>query len=261
MAGLFQVLWGTEDGFEKAKVLMGADDSPLVIPSDDKKGVTKKICTRPFAVDWDRDGDLDLVVGNFEGSFYLFRGAGGGKFDPAPEVITSGESDLRITGAHSDPFVIDWDGDGDLDLLSGSSQGGVEWAENTAGEGEEPALRPFARLIEAPGHGVAGRDGPSDSTRVWAEDVNGDGKLDLLVGDNAIINRPAEGVSEEEMREKKAAWEKELKALLDEMNTKPADENGRPDTTLMQRYDRVYRSRTAFMTDERTGFVWVYLRK
>ncbi|MFO0845788.1 MAG: hypothetical protein U0797_25965 [Gemmataceae bacterium] len=22
---------------------------------------------------------------------------------------------------HSDPFVIDWDGDGDLDLLSGSS--------------------------------------------------------------------------------------------------------------------------------------------
>ena len=29
---------------------------------------------------------------------------------------------LKITGVHSDPFVIDWDGDGDLDLLSRSSR-------------------------------------------------------------------------------------------------------------------------------------------
>ena len=42
--------------------------------------MTENICTRPFAVDWDGDGHLDLVVGNFAGTFYWFKGEGKGKF-------------------------------------------------------------------------------------------------------------------------------------------------------------------------------------
>jgi hypothetical protein len=102
MAGLFQVLWGSENGFKKATALHGTDGAPLIIPADDKKEMTKKICTRPTAVDWDGDGDLDLVVGNFEGSFYLFRGEGSGKFAPEPEVMRCEGRDLRVSGAHSD---------------------------------------------------------------------------------------------------------------------------------------------------------------
>jgi hypothetical protein len=71
-------------------------------------------------VDWDGDGNLDLVVGNFAGSFYVFSGEGKGKFQPKPKMIMTGESPLKVPGVHSDPFVIDWDNDGDLDLLSGS---------------------------------------------------------------------------------------------------------------------------------------------
>ena len=104
--------------------------------------MTENICTRPFAVDWDGDGHLDLVVGNFSGTFYWFKGQGKGKFLPRPELIKAGDSPLTIAGAHSDPFVIDWDGDGDLDLLSGSSNGGVQWAENRAGKGKAPELEP-----------------------------------------------------------------------------------------------------------------------
>ena len=37
----------------------------------------------------------------------------------------AGDKPLKIPGAHSDPFVIDWNGDGALDILSGSSDGGV----------------------------------------------------------------------------------------------------------------------------------------
>jgi len=75
----------------------------------------KKICTRPWAVDWDHDGDLDLLVGNFKGTFYLFKGEGKGKFSPDSEVVkTEGGEELQIDGAHSDPMMVDWDGDVDL---------------------------------------------------------------------------------------------------------------------------------------------------
>src|SRR5690606_31055644 len=129
-------LRGQPDGtFAPAEVLKGTDGEPLIIPANNNDQITEKICTRPFAVDWDLDGKLDLVVGTFAGTFYLFKGQGKGAFDPKPEMIKTGDTPLRIKGAHSDPFVVDWDGDGDLDIVSGSSEGGVQWAENTTDKG------------------------------------------------------------------------------------------------------------------------------
>ena len=57
--------------------------------------------------------------------------------------MKAGDQPLKVEGHHGDPFVIDWDGDGDLDILSGSSEGGVQWAENRAGPGKPPRLEPF----------------------------------------------------------------------------------------------------------------------
>src|SRR5262249_26302178 len=113
------------------------------IPVDGHQQLIEKICTRPFAVDWDGDGHLDLVVGNFSGTFYWFKGQGKGKFLPKPEQIMAGGAPLKLPGAHSDPFVIDLDGDGALDLVSGCSDGGVYWARNKAGKGKMPDLEPF----------------------------------------------------------------------------------------------------------------------
>src|SRR5437899_617107 len=121
-------MYGKADGtFRKAEVLKGVDGQPLILPAGEN------ICTRPFAVDWDGDGHLDLVVGNVAGTFYWFKGQGKGKFLPKPEQIKAGGRPLKIDGKHSDPFVIDFDGDGSLDLVSGSGDGGVYWARNKAG--------------------------------------------------------------------------------------------------------------------------------
>lgn len=271
MAGLFQVLRGKEDGtFKKAATLNGTDGEPLIIPVRSQPGEgddwVNNICTRPFAVDWDGDGHLDLVVGNFPGTFYLFKGRGKGEFLPVPEAIKAGDQPLKIQGHHSDPFIVDWDGDGDLDLLSGSSEGGVQWAENRAGPGKTPELGPFRELIK-PGSSVeygqilrdADLKGPLTCTRVWADDVNGDGKLDLLVGDLATLISPAANVSEEDFRKKFADWSKAVSEAVNQLNSAEADEKTRNEA--QQRYQRLYEQRNEFMMEDRTGFVWLYLLK
>ena len=111
----------------------------------------KNICTRPFAADWDGDGHLDLVVGNFFGTFYLFKGQGQGAFQPVPEEIKAGDQPLKLAGHHSDPFAVDWDGDGDLDLLSGSAAGGTFVFRNE-GTKTQPKFAAKRTLLEAIGH-------------------------------------------------------------------------------------------------------------
>jgi FG-GAP-like repeat len=267
MAGLFQVLWGQKGGgFQKAVVLQGTDGEPLIIPRKDKDDLTRNICTRPTAVDWNGDGKLDLVVGNFAGTFFLFVGEGGGKFRPEPQPVRAGEFPLAVPGHHGDPFVVDWDGDGDLDLLSGSSEGGVYWAENVAGRGNPPELKPFKPLIE-PGPKIEyGKllseeelTGPLESTRVWAEDVNGDGKLDLLVGDNVTLISTADGVSQEDYAKSFAKWKEDCQAASKNLNFGTGDPEAR--NRAYDRYRKVYDERTAFMKEERTGYVWLFLRK
>lgn len=266
MAGLFQVLYGQPDGtFQQAKVLNGTDGEPLIIPLNGQP-MTENICTRPFAVDWDGDGNLDLVVGNFGGTFYWFKGEGKGKFQPEPEAIKIGDMPLRVEGHHSDPFVVDWDGDGDLDLLSGSADGGVQWSQNMAGKGKLPELQPFKTLIQ-PGRAIEygqplsedDLTGPTSSTRVWLADVNRDGKLDVLVGDSVTLISPAKGLSAAEFAKKFAAWQEEVATASKELSSATDDEAKR--VKASEDFTKVYQQRAEFMNEERTGFVWLYLRK
>jgi hypothetical protein len=266
MAGLFQVLWGQADGrFKKAKTLNGNDGNPLIIPVNGDNWI-KNICTRPFAVDWDGDGHLDLVVGNFAGTFYLFKGQGKGKFLPEPVELKGSNATLKIDGHHSDPFVVDWDGDGDLDLLSGSSEGGVQWAENRSEPGRPPQLEIFRPLIR-PGprveHSQIVREedlkGPLTCTRVWVDDVNSDGKLDLLVGDQVTLISPAGSLSEIEFKKKLADWNKSIDKVSTQLSSSVNDAEKR--NQAQERYQTLYSQRSEFMKEDRTGFVWLYLRK
>ncbi len=270
MAGLFQVLHGKPDGtFGKAEVLNGTDGEPLIIPVHGKPGEGEdwinNICTRPFAADWDLDGHLDLVVGTFPGKLFLFRGQGGGKFLPKPDEMKAGEEPLIVAGHHGDPFVIDWDNDGDLDILSGSSKGGVQWAENRAGAGNPARLEPFRTLIE---HGPsvesgsllreADIKGPMTDTRIWVDDINGDGKLDILVGDRVPLDTPADGLGEAEFKKRCDAWTKERELASGKLQAAKDDQER---TKAWLRIQELDHKRITFVKEESTGFIWLYLRK
>jgi hypothetical protein len=266
MAGLFYLLRGLPGRkFKKAVTVDGTDGQPLIIPAQGDDWI-KNICTRPFAVDWDGDGDLDLVVGNFAGTFYVFKGKGKGKFLAKPEEIKVGGQPLKIEGHHSDPFVVDWDGDGDLDLLSGSSEGGVQWAENRAGAGKVPELERFRTLIEHVPRGELGSftreadvKAPSSCTRVWVDDFNSDGKLDVLVGDNVTLVSPVEKITEKAFKKRFDAWNKSLTETSRLMSANQPD--AKKQIEAQQRLQTLYNERSEFMKEDRTGFVWVYLRK
>ena len=100
--------------------------------------------------------------------------------------------------------------------------------------------------------------GPTHATRVWVADVNGDGKLDLVVGDCVTLVSPVKGISDTEFKKKYAQWEKAFQAAAASLNSA---RDAKTQAKASQEYNKVYGQRSAFMREDRTGFVWLYLQK
>lgn len=87
----------------------------------------------PSAIDWDKDGDVDLVCGDEDGrvAFIENRGEvaeGMPLFEPP--VYFEQEARYVKFGALVTPVSFDWDGDGDEDILAGNTAGSIGFIEN-----------------------------------------------------------------------------------------------------------------------------------
>lgn len=147
----------------------------------------------PVAFDWDRDGDVDLIVGDEDGRVALMEHTGEvvqGMPAFLPPVYFRQEADTLNVGALATPHGIDWDGDGDEDLLAGNTAGHVFFLENL--DGQNPPRWAAPRKLEAGGVEIriqAGANGsvqgPCEAkwgyTTLTAADWNRDGLADLLV--------------------------------------------------------------------------------
>lgn len=126
---------------------------------------------RPFLIDVDSDGDLDLITGRFNGRLSFFRNTGS-----ANDYIFTEETNYFGTidvGDNSAPILFDYDNDSRLDLFIGNRAGSVQYFRNE-GTNSAPAWNLVSEKFL--NFTFGGEAVPCFT------DIDGDGDFDFFVG-------------------------------------------------------------------------------
>ena len=139
-------------------------------------------------MDWDGDGFMDMVSGEEDGRVAFYRNTGKvvdrmPVFDPP--VFLRQESDRVNFGILCTPAGVDWDGDGDYDLICGNSTGYICFFENLSGPGVAEPKWAEAKLLSCEPFD-ASRDFASRGGMLTADPIR------IMAGHNGSIQGPAE---------------------------------------------------------------------
>ena len=259
LAGSFSgtpyIIMGSEEGYHPPQPILDKNDELVVISAfynredekwdeTDRAGPSEGNCTSACLVDWDDDGDLDLLLGNYDSLFGIGHGlylqlnegtaqepAFSGKSTP---VELEGETDFNLegkdilpSGGVAAPKVFDFNADGLFDILIGGRRGRLVLYANIGAKGA-PKFAPEEILIKTPEGDIPAANGlplfPAQSWHVEVVDYDGDGDQDVLVG--AITTYYPDGLTDEhiesrnEINEQIQALGLEMEKLLDGI---PAD--------------------------------------
>ena len=134
----------------------------------------------PCIVDWNNDGKKDLVVGALDGKLHIFINEG---TDTEPNFLAeifaqASDSPLVVPSSRSSPDILDLDGDGKKDLLTGNTNGELLFYSNVATD-IAPA---FSGYVRVDSNGVQIDLGGTPRSRPFVCDWTGDGYLDVLIG-------------------------------------------------------------------------------
>jgi hypothetical protein len=154
---------------------------------------------RPVALDWNKDTKIDLVVGDEDGRVVFIENTGSVTDSmpifKSPVYIQQKSQNLKF-GALVTPFSVDWDDDGDEDLICGNSAGYIGFIENLDGSENPDFKEPI--YLEADGEVIRIMAGNSGSIQGPAErkwgyttltvaDWDGDGLKDIVL--NSIFGK------------------------------------------------------------------------
>jgi uncharacterized repeat protein (TIGR01451 family) len=122
------------------------------------------------ATDLDGDGDMDVLSASYsDDKIAWYENLGGGAFSGQQIISTSADGAISV-------YATDLDGDGDMDVLSGSySDNKIAWHENLGGG----TIDTTQQIISISNY---------DVRSIYATDLDGDGKTDILFGSGSSIS-------------------------------------------------------------------------
>ncbi len=122
------------------------------------------------AFDWDKDGRTDLIVGQEDGRVAFMKNTGDvaeGMPQFLPPVFFQQRAEYLKVGVLATPFSMDWDNDGDSDLIVGDTAGFINFVENLGGGAQPKWAAPVH--LKAGGGIIRIQAGPNGSIQGPAE--------------------------------------------------------------------------------------------
>ncbi|MBU2514066.1 VCBS repeat-containing protein [bacterium] len=132
----------------------------------------------PGLFDWDEDGDLDLVIGQKNGTLSLFINEGD-RFFPK-WVFSEQYFQLIDIGGESAPTFVDIDNDGDSDLVIGSANPTVFYYENRIQDEKRILWNKSTNLFKFHKLNVTG-----NRASITVGDLDNDKDFDMIVGESS----------------------------------------------------------------------------